>query len=42
MVHLSVEQDTSLAIKKKVFDKVMLLERLTEEEAILVVEMKQH
>lgn len=42
MIHVSVEQDTSLAMKKQVFDKLMLLERLTEEEAILVVEMKQH
>nr|XP_055065315.1 uncharacterized protein LOC129447577 isoform X1 [Misgurnus anguillicaudatus] len=36
------ESDTSLAMKKKVFDKVMQLERLIEEEAILVEEMKQH
>ncbi|XP_026100170.1 uncharacterized protein LOC113071007 isoform X3 [Carassius auratus] len=36
------EPDTSLGMKKKVFDKVMQLERLIEEEAILLEEMKQH
>ncbi|XP_056597167.1 uncharacterized protein LOC130415452 isoform X2 [Triplophysa dalaica] len=36
------EPDTSLGMKKKVFDKVMQLERLIEEEAVLVEEMKQH
>lgn len=36
------ESDTSLGMKKKVFDKVMQLERLIEEAAILVEEMKQH
>ncbi|XP_066507714.1 protein Daple-like [Hoplias malabaricus] len=36
------ELDTSLGMKKKVFDKVMQLERLIEEEAILLREMKQH
>ncbi|XDV10893.1 hypothetical protein PO909_000004 [Leuciscus waleckii] len=36
------EPDTSLGMKKKVFDKVMQLERLIEEEAIIVEEMKQH
>ncbi|XP_048066670.1 uncharacterized protein LOC125280281 isoform X3 [Megalobrama amblycephala] len=36
------ETDTSLGVKKKVFDKVMQLERLVEEEVILVEEMKQH
>ncbi|KAL7836429.1 hypothetical protein AOLI_G00277130 [Acnodon oligacanthus] len=35
------EHDTSLGRKKKVFDKVMQLERLIEEEAILVEEMRQ-
>lgn len=34
--------NASLGIKKKVFDKMMLLERLEEEEAILVDEMKRH
>lgn len=29
-------------MKKKVFDDIMLLERLTEEESILLEEMKQH
>ncbi|KAL1282338.1 hypothetical protein QQF64_001141, partial [Cirrhinus molitorella] len=36
------EPDTSLGLKKKVFDKVMQLERLIEEEAILIDVMKQH
>ncbi|XP_026105141.1 uncharacterized protein LOC113076671 [Carassius auratus] len=36
------EPDTSLGMKKKVFDRVMQLERLIEEEAILLEEMKQH
>ncbi|KAL2095848.1 hypothetical protein ACEWY4_007996 [Coilia grayii] len=36
------DHDTTLGLKKRVFDQVMLLDRLTEEETILVVEMKQH
>ncbi|XDV53779.1 hypothetical protein PO909_022202 [Leuciscus waleckii] len=34
--------DASLAMKKKVFDKLMQVQRLEEEEAILVEEMKRH
>ncbi|KAL6488971.1 hypothetical protein MHYP_G00027120 [Metynnis hypsauchen] len=36
------EHDASIGIKKKVFDKVMQLERLIKEEVILVEEMRQH
>lgn len=42
MSFVLIEPDTSLGMKKKVFDKVMQLERLIEEEAILLEEMKQH
>ncbi len=34
--------DASLGLKKTIFDKLMQLERLQEEEAILVEEMKRH
>ncbi|XP_056311519.1 uncharacterized protein LOC130222922 [Danio aesculapii] len=34
--------DSSLGLKKSVFDKLMQLDRLEEEEAILVEEMKRH
>ncbi|KAL7885433.1 hypothetical protein AOLI_G00057280 [Acnodon oligacanthus] len=36
------EHDAAIGIKKEVFDKVMQLERLIEEDAILVEEMRQH
>lgn len=41
-VNFSAGSDTSINTKKKVFDKVMQVKRLAEEETILVEEMKQH
>lgn len=42
VIDLCTEPVNSITMKKKVFDNIMLLERLTEEEGILLKEMQQH
>lgn len=42
VVDLCTEPVNLITMKKKVFDDIMLLERLTEEESILLEEMRQH
>lgn len=42
MIYLYCVDDVNLLTKKKVFDKVMLIQRLEEEQTIVVQEAKQH
>lgn len=42
VLYLYYVDDVSLLTKKKVFDKVMLIQRLEEEQTVLVQEAKQH
>ncbi len=42
MIYLYYVDDVNLLTKKKVFDKVMVIQRLEEEQTILVQEAKQH